>query len=239
MENEPEQVRLRSVESSQEADVLTGSAMEDAKMVGTPLSPEDLRTAEPAGGESAVQEPGQPQSLPFGIIQATMAGIIERIDVLSDEFKSKIKYDTAKDKQLDTLHSELQEHRQNLYFTLMRPIFMDLIGMHDDINKLLRHDQEQVDATDGEKRLRRILESFADTIEGVLERYGVLAYSEESEFFSAQRQRALGVVKTEDAEQDRRIAERLRKGFAYGERVLRPELVATYRFSQAAGAANP
>jgi len=55
-------------------------------------------------------------------------------------------------------------------------------------------------------------------------------YSEAGEQLVAQRQRATKTIATDVAEQHGRVAEKLRKGFAYEGRVLRPETVVTYKF---------
>ena len=239
MEIEPERVSILDVATSEEPRVLIAPGSESPEPPKPLPVPEEGCAVEEAIGDSVCEQPDKLPASSLAAVEAKLASVVERIDALGDEFKSKVKYDAVKEKQLEALHSELQEHRQDLYFKLMRPLFLDLIAMHDDVNNLLRHDQDPMNATDGEKRLRRSFGSFAETIEGILDRYGVLTYSEESDHFSAQRQRALRSVETENAEQDRRIAERLRKGFAYGEKVLRPELVATYRLNRATGSGNP
>lgn len=154
-----------------------------------------------------------------------------KLEALHQDFETKLKYDAAKDRQLDALHKELQAHREDLYFKILRPVLMDLIAMYDDLHSIARHEdgRNPADVSEGETRMRRNLASFVDTIEEILERYGVSAYSEEGDTVSPQRQRSIKQVEISDPGQDRRIAERLRVGFRYGDKVLRPEIVATFK----------
>jgi molecular chaperone GrpE len=164
-------------------------------------------------------------------LQRHLEAIDGRLDTLHQDFETKLKYDEAKDRQLDALHKELQAHRDDLYFKILRPILMDLIAMYDDLHSIARHEdgRDPADLSEGEVRMRRNLASFADTIEEILDRYGVSAFSDEGDTVSPQRQRSIKQVETNDAGQDRHIAERLRKGFCHSDKVLRPEIVATYR----------
>jgi molecular chaperone GrpE len=153
----------------------------------------------------------------------------ERLDELQRSFDVKLKYDETKAKQVETLHAELQLHRADLQLKLMRPLFMDLIQLHDDMASVVRHEQGR--GADGGAAAN--LRSFLATIETILDRYGVTAYTEEADTLAPQRQRPVSFVDTADAALNRTVAQRLRKGFSYGDRVLRPEMVAVYRLARA------
>ena len=137
---------------------------------------------------------------------------------LQQSFDSKLKYDKSKDNVINTLHQELQTMRLGLHFKILRPIFIDLIAMYDDMEKLM---PDQPDGT---------LRGFQDSIEEILNRNDVEIFCNEGDAFNAQCQRANRTVSTEDPELNRQIAYRLSKGFRYENRILRPELVATYRY---------
>ncbi len=145
-------------------------------------------------------------------------------------FDSKIKYDTSKEKIIDALHRELQAYRDGLHFKILRPVFADLISMYDDLSSLARHPMTQEEAVESEERLGRSLSTFQDTIKEILYRNGVQMYREEGNHFVAQRQRAVRIVETDDPQKDRLVAEHVREGFEYDGKVLRPEMVATYRY---------
>jgi molecular chaperone GrpE len=191
--------------------------------------PEPAPRPEEAADAARAGDP--PRAQPEGGLLPHLQAIDIKLEALHQDFEAKLKYDEAKDRQLDTLHRELQAHRDDLYFKILRPVLMDLIAMYDDLHSIVRHEdgRDSADLSDGEVRMRRNLASFAETIEEILERYGVSAFADEAEVVSPQRQRSIKQIETSDAGQDRRIAERLRKGFCHGDKVLRPELVATYR----------
>jgi molecular chaperone GrpE len=156
--------------------------------------------------------------------------LVEGLQALQQSFDSKIKYDTSKERIIDSLHHELQDYREGLHFQILRPIFFDLIGMHDDLTNLLKHNSANMDENDVATKLRRSLISFQETIESVLEHHGVIAFAEVSDRFVAQRQRAIRTEIINDSSKDRLICERVRKGFEYEGKVLRPETVVIYKY---------
>lgn len=162
-----------------------------------------------------------------------LSGIIEiknDFQSLQQSFESKIKYDSSKERIIDSLHRELQTYREGLHFKIMRPLFFDLIEMHDDLTNLLKYHLNGESESDNLSKLLQSLSSFQDTIESVLERHGVIAYNETGDQFAPQRQRVLRAEITDDPTKDRLVYEHLRKGFEYEGRVLRPETVSLYKF---------
>jgi molecular chaperone GrpE len=63
--------------------------------------------------------------------------LITEIQRLKEDFETKAKYDESKDRLIDSLHRELQLYREGLHFKILRPVFIDLIAMHDDLGKLI------------------------------------------------------------------------------------------------------
>ena len=57
------------------------------------------------------------------------------------------------------------------------------------------------------------------------------SYILEGDTFDGAQQRAQQVIATDDLALDRHVAEHKRKGFRYETKILRPELVAVYRFT--------
>lgn len=164
-------------------------------------------------------------------LRDSVADLQQQIETLQRGFESKIKYDASKEKVIDSLHRELQTYREDMHFKILRPILLDLITVYDDLDNLIKHAQTQEMIGESETRLRRNLETFVGTIEEILSRYGVEAYSEEGDSMVPQRQRSIKVIETDIAERDRLIAERIRKGFAYEGKILRPEFVATFKYT--------
>lgn len=131
-------------------------------------------------------------------------------------FDSKIRYDEAKERQITALHQELESHRQGLYQQILRPVLIDLVGIYD----------AAAEQPEGDAR-----EFLLETVDVVLERYGVTSYTCEGDGVDRARQKVIEVEQTSDPDLNRRLARRLRAGFELDGRVLRPEWIAAYRYS--------
>lgn len=145
----------------------------------------------------------------------------QRLAGLQAQFDREVRAEANRERIVDRLHAELQEYKQDLLLKVQRPIFIDLIQLHDDIGKMAR-------ALDSETDFRGTLESIQVAIEDVLYRQGVEPYRGQGEAFDPRRQRALTTVPTDREDQAKTIAERLRPGFVAGDKVIRPELVSVY-----------
>lgn len=160
-----------------------------------------------------------------------LQSLSSKFDSLQQGFDSKIKYDGSKERIIDTLHKELQAYRDDMHFKILRPLFLDLVAMHDDMSSLMREAKGLEAPSDSEARAWRNLLSFQETVEDILYRHGVDVYKEEGEQFVAQRQRSIKTIPTDQPEKDRLVAQKIRNGFEYEGKILRPELVATFRYN--------
>ena len=86
----------------------------------------------------------------------------------------------------------------------------------------------QSDPSEESARLLDLMGGFQQGIEDILYRQGVEPFTHDDDAFDPRRQRALSTVPTDDADQVKRVAARLRKGFRAGEKVIRPEIVSVY-----------
>ena len=172
--------------------------------------------------EASAQEPGVMQG-----IQALFA----EMESLRRDFDTKVKYDASKEHTIDSLHRELQFHREGLHFRILRPLFTDLIMLYDDMAKLL--ESISVNATVGSDQLAQMMQHlkvFQEAIEETLRRNGAEPFMTEGELFLPNRQRSVKVIPTADPALDKHIARRVRHGFAYEDKLLRHELVDVYKF---------
>jgi molecular chaperone GrpE (heat shock protein) len=176
--------------------------------------------------------PGQVAESPVAPDSPAGAGLLERVlaDLgdLRQAFDAKIRYDDVRERHIEALHAELEAHRQGLYQQILRPVLTDLVGMHDDLVKLTSACAAERDGDSSV--LARGVASLRDSIEETLLRNGVTSFVAEGDTFDRARQRVIEVDKTDQPELDRRIARRLRPGFALDGKVLRPEWVAAYRY---------
>lgn len=153
------------------------------------------------------------------------SALTQRLDALQAQFDREIRAESTREKVVDRLHAELQEYKQDLLLNTLRPVFLDLIQLHDDIGKIVASvglPEEPV------ARMLDFMRGFQQGLEDILYRQGVEPFSVEGDGFEPKRQRAVATVATDQAELARRVAARLRKGFASGERVIRPEIVSVY-----------
>ena len=161
----------------------------------------------------------------------------ERLDGLATRFDREIRAESTREKVVDRLHAELQEYKGDLLLNAMRPIFVDLIQLHDDVGKMAGTAQDPAPEGDP-SRFAALLASIQQGIEDILYRQGIEPFTNESDTFDARRQRAVSTVPTDDPALGRRVAERHRKGFLAGDKVIRPEVVSVYVVKVGASAAT-
>jgi molecular chaperone GrpE len=231
----------------------------------SPTVADDSAAEEPAGDlapmvegdlvsvlEEAVREAGGPERLPGEpepdpVLEAVerVARIGERVERkladLEGRFDREVRAEATREKVVDRLHSELQEYKQGLLLSAMRPVFVDLIQLHDDIGKVAAAPGEGEGAAEGEgenateseaaavaRRYVALLKGFQQGIEDVLYRQGVEPFQTEGDAFDPRQQRAIATAPTEDPALNKTVAARHRKGFRAGDRVIRPEVVSVY-----------
>jgi molecular chaperone GrpE len=195
----------------------------------------DITWIPPTAAESpalAKDGPGMPAPAGVAPVLDVVKGLGEqltrRLESLQAILEREQRAEASRERVVDRLHAELQEYKQDLLLKVQRPIFIDLIQLHDDIGKMI----EARAPDDGEPghaaALRGILESIQTAIEDILYRQGVEPFSVEGTTFDARRQRAVSTVATDDPSRNKTIAARLRKGFQAGEKLIRPEIVSVY-----------
>ena len=137
---------------------------------------------------------------------------------------------------VDRLHAELQDYKQDFLLKIQRPIFVDLIQLHDDIGKIIEAGTSTNADPDTGTRLRGSLESIQTGIEDILYRQGVEPFTLEGTDFDPRKQRAVSTQATDDKALNKRVATRLRKGFCSGDKLIRPEIVTVFTYRPVAQA---
>jgi molecular chaperone GrpE len=158
----------------------------------------------------------------------------KKLDSLLLSFEREQRAEATRERVIDRLHGELQEYKQDLLLKVQRPIFIDLIQLHDDIGKMIeaRPLGEGDAALDQAIAMRGILESIQTGIEDILYRQGVEPFTHEANEFDPRKQRAVSTRTTDDPALNKTIAARLRKGFHASDKIVRPEIVTVYAFRQ-------
>lgn len=161
-------------------------------------------------------------------IAENIQNLFTEMSQLRQDFDTKVKYDDSKERLITNLHKELQFYRDGLHFRVLKPMFLDLISLYNDMDKLI--DSLYQEASSPDTQQLRHLASFQGTVEEILHRNGVDLFRCEQETFVPSKQRALRTHVTPHPEEDKCIAKRVRPGFEYEGKLLQPEFVEIYKY---------
>jgi molecular chaperone GrpE len=164
----------------------------------------------------------------FAAINQLNTLIEHRFTLLQTVFDREVRAEATRERIVDRLHAELQEYKQDLLLKVQRPIFIDLIQLHDDIGKIT--EAQAGDEPVSADTVRGILQSVRTAIEDTLYRQGVEPFQNEGDGFDPRRQRSVTTVPTRELERNKSVAARLRSGFQAGDKLVRPEIVSVYTF---------
>lgn len=217
-------------------------AVNDASAVAfvVPASPYDSTIVAPEGVISAPLDPlpepaaAGPSADHAAILDAfagldarlaPLEGLTRRLDQLQAALDRDARAESTREKVVDRLHAELQQYKDDLLLKVMRPVFVDLIQLHDDMGKMI---ESRGDVEGEAARLVEMIRSFQQGIEDILYRQGVEPFRHDDEAFDPKRQRAVQTVATDDPALNKTVAARHRQGFLANDRVIRPEIVSVY-----------
>lgn len=163
---------------------------------------------------------------------SALNGINEQLKDLSRSFESKLKYDAHKNKIIDDLHQSLQEYREGLVKKYLHRIVIDIIKIVDDMRKFAAHYKNQSDSekqsNDTTEKLYTYIENIASDLEDLFAWEGVTPFTCNGEGIDPSRQRILKKIETDDPEKDKTVAKRLRPGYEWDGKIIRPEMVSAY-----------
>jgi molecular chaperone GrpE (heat shock protein) len=163
---------------------------------------------------------------------AKLDNISYQLDALQEEFLDKLKNDAHKDKLIDSLHQELQSYKSDLIKKHVQSMVVDVIKIIDDIRKLSEHYQSMNPEDLKPRKLLYLLKRIPDDLEDIFFYQGVKPFTCSGNEFDATRQRVLKRIITSDASLDNKVAESLKSGYEWGNRVIRPEIVAVYLYQK-------
>ena len=212
----------------------------DEPIILTPDRP-DQELAEPIGDLDAPVEfpdvdpteplpPADPGGL-MDLLKTLETGLGRKLDALRTAFDREIRAESTREKVVDRLHAELQEYKQGLILGILRPVFIDLIQLHDDIGKMAGSstvDSDTDEANPEARRLVGLILGYQQAIEDILSRQGVETFTQPDATFDPRRQRALSTAPTDDPALNKTVATRVRPGFQTVDKVIRPEFVTVF-----------
>jgi molecular chaperone GrpE (heat shock protein) len=188
-----------------------------------------------SGVPCLAQAPGGPTEPDGALLDRIFEQVCQhqqQLQELREEFQSKLKYDSHKEKIIDSLHKELQEYKHDFVKKHLLSVLMDVIKIIDDIRKWVHHYRVQDPATRDTLKLFKYLESIPSDLEDIFYWQGVKAFTCSGEEFDPVRQRAVKKIDTSDPAQDKLVAESLRSGYEWEGKIIRPEMVAVFQYKE-------
>lgn len=163
-----------------------------------------------------------------------------RLGALEEQLAEFHRRSAHRESVIDRLHEENQRLREGIGRVILEPAVSDLIRLHDQ----LAAEARRLDADGGDGRL---LGSFADDVEQILDRCGIEVFSAQpGEPFEPGRHRPLKVVACDDESLHNTVAEVVAAGFYERDtgRVRRPVHARFHQYSSGRdetsdGAADP
>lgn len=165
------------------------------------------------------------------VVKPSLTDLSIQMTKLEKHFESKIKYDKHKENTIDKLHHELQKYKDDLIGKLLRPIFMDIIEVIDDVNKLLKSLEEKGEINNPEKLLK-LLKGLPEDLEDKLYRHGVEVVEEMPDVFDPSIQKIIKVLLTNEELLDKQIGEKLKNGYRWEGKLIRHEMVTVYKYQE-------
>lgn len=153
------------------------------------------------------------------------AKIEQQLAALSDS-------ETVNQKLFNSLHQELLSYRDNFVRdTLQKPFIRDLLVLFDDLSRILAQASANPEGESAPvpPQLRDNLENTLHFLVEILHRLEVTEI-ETLDRVDLSLHRVVSVEPAESAEEDGRIVARLKRGFLWRDKVLRPEEIVVRRF---------
>lgn len=152
--------------------------------------------------------------------------LLEQVAVLQKVVEEHLPNDRVREEAFNRLYAEVEEVRQERSFQHMRPLLMDLILLSDRLESSLQYLERK-----DQSEVVQLLKSFRDEVLEILYRRGVEVIRVGSATFDRSLQQALRFQPTAIAEEHNQVARVVRRGFHYGQRILRFEevIVNTYK----------
>ena len=145
---------------------------------------------------------------------------------LNQQFSDRLSRDAAKEKAFDHLYGELETVKQNSSFERFKPLYLDLILLFDRLDRVCRVENTSVSG----EELYNFLLTLKEELLEVLYRQGIELVSSDGNSFDATKQRAIATETTTVKAENNQLAEIVRRGFRYQNRLLRPEEVIVKKF---------
>jgi len=156
--------------------------------------------------------------------------IQNQLNIIQKEFNQKIKFDAHKNKIIDNLHQELQEHKNDILKKYLKSVILDIIQFTDSLRKLSNFYNTQDPSEIDPEKLLNLLKHIPSDLEDICSKQGITPFTNEGADFNPSRQRVLKKIETQEKEKDKKVAESIHPGYEWDGIMIRPEMVAVYNY---------
>ena len=150
------------------------------------------------------------------------------LTLLERKFDEKIAVDEHKAILFDKMYDELASYKKDIYIKIMLPFINETLLLIDDYKRIIA----KLDENTPPDKLLRYLSDVPGSLEDILEVNGVEKMREDSEKFNPKTQRSTGAVPTDNPGLNGIIAEHIHPGYWWNGRILKPEVVKVYKFTE-------
>jgi molecular chaperone GrpE (heat shock protein) len=156
----------------------------------------------------------------------------KQIGHLASHFEGKIKYDEHKNKIIDDLHEQLQDFRDGIIKKHLLSMITDVIKIIDDIRKFKSHHKNSTPPENAAGLFLDFMDQITSDLEDLFTFQGIYSFSCKGNTFDSARQRVIKRIETDDPGKDKHLAERIRPGYEWEGKVIRPEMVSIYAYNE-------
>jgi molecular chaperone GrpE (heat shock protein) len=165
--------------------------------------------------------------------EAESPDLTGHFEKIQDQLEAIQSSETVNHRLFDSLHNELLTYRDNfLHESLQKPFIHDLVHLYDDLTSLSEQLQSASPETKGANALRwrDNLENAIHSLIEILHRFEVKEI-EPKEVVDRTIHKVLSYEPADYAEEEGRIVMRVRRGFVWRGKLIRPEEVIAKRFN--------
>lgn len=206
----------------------TGMLEKNEEQLLSELLEEDDMESTPC--ETEVTEPDnepKQKSVDNSKTEQLLQDLKQQFNSLEEKFDRKISEDAYKNSLFDKLYDELSSYKKDLYAKLILPFVNETISLLGSYEKLI----DKIDSLDRD-RLIECVKDVPDDLERLLDDNGVERYADETVKFNPKSQRVIKTVFTGNQDADTTIAEHIRKGYRWNGTILKPEMVAIFKYKE-------
>ena len=167
-------------------------------------------------------------------ISGPSSELVKRFEKIEEQLAAIRGNDSVNQQLFDSLHAELRKYRDNfLHESLQKPFINDLVILYDDLNSLAAQLRSAADEKGGKRghvaQWRDNLENSIHSLVEILHRFEVHEI-ESKEFVDRALHKVISYEPAEFAEEEGRIVMRVKRGFLWRGKLVRPEEVIAKRF---------